>query len=324
MTRPPFLGAALLILAVFALPHVVGPFGRSLASEILIFSLFALSIGVIYGQTGMLSFGHAGYFGVGAYAVALSILKLGVGIGGALVMAIVVTGFLALVVAGLAVQLRGHYFALITIIVGLILYYVATGWRSVTNAEDGLSFEKPRLLGLWSMTDPMVSYHFFAVVGLALIFAVWFVLLSPLGRLFRALRENEDRARYLGYTVTRLKVTSFALSGALAGLSGGLYALFSGYASSEFLSWVLSGEVVMWAMVGGAGSLFGPILGAALLIWSREMLSSYLINVYPMLVGAIIMASVIFLPKGLAGAIESLSAMSKRAMAKRSAERAAS
>ncbi len=226
--------------------------------------------------------------------------------------AIAVTGLLALVVAGLAVQLRGHYFALITIIVGLILYYVATGWRDITNAEDGLSFEKPRLLGLWSMSDPMVSYHFFAGLALAVIFAVWFVLLSPLGRLFRALRENEDRARYLGYSVTRLKVVSFTFSGALAGLAGGMYALFSGYASSEFLSWVMSGEVVMWAMVGGAGSLFGPILGAALLIWSREMLSSYLINVYPMLVGAIIMASVIFLPKGLAGAMQSLAALVKR------------
>jgi branched-chain amino acid transport system permease protein len=299
---------------VLILPHVVGGFGRSLAGEILIFSLFALSIGVIYGQTGMLSFGHAGYFGVGAYAVALTILKLDFGISGALVMAVLVTGLLALAVAGLAVQLRGHYFALVTIIVGLILYYVATGWRSVTNAEDGLSFAKPLLFGLWPLSDPLVSYYFFAGFALVVIFAVWFVLLSPLGRLFRALRENEDRARYLGYSVTRLKVVSFTFSGALAGLAGGLYALFSGYASSEFLSWVLSGEAVMWAMVGGAASLIGPILGAALLIWGREMLSSYVINIYPMLVGALIMASVIFLPKGLAGAIDSVvSASSRRA-----------
>jgi branched-chain amino acid transport system permease protein len=301
-----------IVLVALVLPHMVGAFGRSLAIEILIFSLFALSIGVIYGQTGMLSFGHAGYFGVGAYAVALTVLKLDFGIAGALTAAGLVSGLLALVVAGLAVQLRGHYFALITIIVGLILYYVATGWRSVTNAEDGLSFEKPPLFGVWPLSDPLVSYYFFAGLVLLVIFGVWFVLLSPLGRLFRALRENEDRARYLGYSVVRLKVVSFTVSGALAGFAGGLYSLFSGYASSEFLSWVLSGEVVMWAMVGGAASLIGPFLGAALLIWGREMLSSYVINIYPMLVGAIIIASVIFLPKGLAGAIDSIASAWRR------------
>jgi branched-chain amino acid transport system permease protein len=312
MNRAQWIAALAAVVAVLALPHFVGAFGRSLAAELLIYSVFALSIGIIYGHTGMLSFGHAGFFGVGAYAVALMVIKAGAGVGLAFATAIVVCALLAVCVAAVAVQLRGHYFALITVIVGLILFYVATGWRSLTNAEDGLTFRKPELLGAYSLSDPMVSYYFFSILAMAVIGFVWFILLSPLGRVFRALRENDDRARYLGYRVTWLKMLSFVFSGALAGLAGGMYAMFSGYANSEFLSWVLSGEVVMWAMVGGAGSLAGPIVGASVLIFAREALSTRLIDAYPILVGIIIIGSVIFLRQGLVGALNSIAESVRR------------
>jgi len=294
------------LVLVLLLPHVAGAFARALTVELLIYSMFALSIGILYGHTGMMSFGHAGFFGVGAYAAALMITKLDAGLATALLAAVGSTAILAILVAAVAVQLKGHYFALITLIVGLVLYYLGTGWRSLTNAEDGISFARPELFGTYALGDPMVSYYFFSILAILVIFFVWFLLTSPLGRLFRGLRENDDRARYLGYPVARLKMLSFTISGMLAGLSGGMYALFSGYVSSEFLSWILSGEAVMWAMVGGAGSLIGPILGASLLIWGREVLSSYLIDIYPILVGSIMIVSVIFLRGGLAGAFQQI------------------
>ncbi|MER1968949.1 branched-chain amino acid ABC transporter permease [Castellaniella sp. GW247-6E4] len=306
MTRAHVLTALAGLALVLLLPHFAGAFAQALTVELLIYSMFALSIGVLYGHTGMMSFGHAGFFGVGAYAVALTITKLDAGLATALLAAVGSTAILAIVVAAVAVRLKGHYFALITLIVGLILYYLGTGWRSLTNAEDGISFARPELFSVYALGDPKVSYYFLSILAILAIFFIWFLLTSPLGRLFRGLRENDDRARYLGYPVARLKMLSFTISGTLAGLSGGMYALFSGYVNSEFLSWILSGEAVMWAMVGGAGSLIGPILGASLLIWGREVLSSYLIDIYPILVGSIMILSVIFLRGGLAGAFQQI------------------
>jgi branched-chain amino acid transport system permease protein len=294
---------AAIVAALVALPFVSGRFTRTMVSEIMIFALFALSIEIIYGHTGMLSFGQAGFFGIGAYSVALTIIHAKAGIAAALAASLLTSTALAVLVAAFAVHLRGHYFALVTIVMGLILYYAATGWRSLTNAEDGLNFSRPLLFDSYSLSDPLVSYYFVLAVFLATFALVQFVLLSPLGRILRTIRENEDRVRYLGYDVVRLKVLSFAMSGALAGFSGGMYALFSAYANSEFLHWTLSGEPVMWSIVGGIGSIYGALLGTALLIYLREGLSSYLIQVYPIVVGLIIIATIIFFPRGLAGGI---------------------
>jgi branched-chain amino acid transport system permease protein len=299
--------ALLFIAAILATaPYFVGPFTRTLIAEILIFALFALSIEVIYGHTGMLSFGQAGFFGVGAYSVALAIIHAKVGIFTALFCAIVSSTLLAVFVAAFAVQLRGHYFALITIVMGLILYYAATAWRSVTNAEDGLNFSRPLLFERLSLSDPIVSYYFVLAVFVVVFLLIRHILLSPLGRVFRALRENEDRVRYLGYNVVRLKMLSFAISGALAGFAGGMFALFSAYANTEFLHWTLSGEPVMWSMVGGIGSIYGPVIGTALLIYLREGLSSYLIHVYPIIVGVVIIGTIVYFPRGIVGAVKTL------------------
>ncbi len=309
---------AVIVAALVLLPYLSGRFTRTMVSEILIFALFALSIEVIYGHTGMLSFGQAGFFGVGAYSVALTIIHANAGIATALMASVVSSAAIAVLVAAFAVHLRGHYFALVTIVMGLILYYAATGWRSLTNAEDGLSFSRPLLFDSYSLSEPLVSYYFVLAIFLAVFFLVRFLLLSPLGRIFRAIRENEDRVRYLGYDVVLLKVLSFAISGALAGFSGGMFALFSAYANTEFLHWTLSGEPVMWSIVGGIGSIYGPIIGTALLLYLREGLSSYLIHVYPIIVGTIIIATIIFFPGGLAGAIKTRVAhvMAKRASGK--------
>lgn len=296
----------LIVAALAAVPYVTGTFTTLLVSEILIFALFAMSIEVIYGHTGMLSFGHAGFFGVGAYAVALSIGHWEVGIFVALTCAVLLSTLLSVCVAAFAVHLRGHYFALITLVVGLILYYAATGWRSVTNAEDGLSISRPLLFDTWSLSNFHVKYYFVVAVFLVAMLLVRHILLSPLGRVFRAIRENEDRVPYLGYRTVRLKMLSFAISGALAGFAGGMYALFSAYANTEFLHWMLSGEPVMWAMVGGAGSIYGPVVATAMLIYLRDGLSSYFIDVYPIIVGVIIIGTIVYFPRGLAGGVKAL------------------
>lgn len=298
--------AAYIALAVILilLPIVAKGYSLFLSTQILIFALFALSFELIYGHTGMLSFGHAAFFGIGAYTLVWSITGLQVGPLLALGFAVLSGLTLAALVGSFAVRLRGHYFALITLIVGLIIYYAAVGWRTITNAEDGITFKRPSLLGNVDLNTPLHQYYFVLAVSILTFAALQYTLSSRLGRLFRAVRENQDRARYLGYPVGLLKMISFTLSGAIAALSGGLYALLVAYANVDFLLWTFSGKPVLWTFVGGPGTVFGPVLGAATLTVLEEWLSSDFIEIYPILLGGILILTIVFLPRGMVGGIQ--------------------
>ncbi|MEE9146468.1 MAG: branched-chain amino acid ABC transporter permease [Candidatus Tectomicrobia bacterium] len=291
------------VVVLVILPHLVTRAQRSLLTEILVWALFAVSFDVLYGYTGLLSFGHAAFFGMGAYCLSLSVIHWHVPMPVALLIAALGAGVFTCIVASIAVRLTGHYFVVITIVVSLILYFAAMGLRDITGGDDGLNFRRMRLFGDLTFRDPMVRYYTVAVVVSAVFWGTWRIVHSPLGMAWKAIRDNEARARLLGYNAERLKFSAYVLSGTLAGIAGGLYALINSYTTVEFLYWLLSGDPVMWTIVGGAGTLVGPVLGALLLTFLRDFLSTALIHVYPILVGVILIVSIVFFPKGIVGSI---------------------
>ncbi|MGH7332139.1 MAG: branched-chain amino acid ABC transporter permease [Candidatus Rokuibacteriota bacterium] len=299
--RPTLLAAGAVLL--LALPLLLTKAQRSLLTEILVWALFAVSFDVLYGYTGLLSFGHSAFFGVGAYALSLSVIHWGAPVPLAFLIAAAGACLFTCLVAAVAVRLTGHYFVVITIVVSLILFFAAMGLRNITGGDDGLTFPRLKLWGDLTFGDATVRYYAVLVVVAVLYLLTHRIVHSPLGLAWKAVRDNEARARLLGYNAERLKFSAFVLSGTLAGIAGGLYALINSYTTVEFLHWSLSGDPVMWTIVGGVGTLAGPVLGTLLLVFLRDFLSTVLIHVYPILVGAILIVSIIFFPKGIVGSI---------------------
>lgn len=298
--------AAILLGAPWLLPKFLPDFWLNVMAEIMIWGLLAASANLLFGYTGLLSFGQSLYFGFGAYGVAFTITKLGLGVIPSFFVGVGLATVVAAITGFFAVRLTWHYFAIITVVFSLIFYLLAVGWKSLTGGDDGLSFALPPIakVGDYEVTllDPTFQYFFIlGIVGLCFLLQ-WVVLRSPLGVAFTAVRDNDKRAGLIGLNPYLIRLTSFIIAGFLAGVSGALFALFSRYASAQYMFWTVSGEAVIWAIVGGAGTLFGPMVGAALLILIREELSIYWEH-YLILVGVIVILVVTFAPKGIVGSI---------------------
>lgn len=296
-------GAALAVLVVA--PHVLSTFQRVLLTEILIWALFALAFDLLYGYTGMLSFGQATFFGFGSYAVTLGVLRWELGLWPALLLGVGVSAMVAGVVGFFAVRIRGHYFVIITVVFSLIFFFWALNWSWLTGGDDGLSFTVPGLvLGPWelSLYDPVTNYYFVLGVAVAVFLFARRLVQSPLGKVFVGIRENEDRARLLGYDVERFKLLVFVIAGALSGLAGALYSVTFRYANARLMHWTVSGDAVVWTLVGGAGSLVGPVLGTGLLVVFTDYVSAWMED-YKIIIGAVIVLVVMAAPQGIVGLI---------------------
>lgn len=292
------------LFAPWILPRVVNDFWVDILAEILIWSLFSASVNLLFGYVGLLSFGQALFFGFGMYGVAIGITKLGLGFWPAFGLGVTVATAASAVTGALAVRLTWHYFAIITVVFSLIFYFLALTSKSLTGGDDGIVFSMPPLLSLGeveiSLIDPMAQY-FFIVIVVGLCFLLMYqVLRSPLGMAMVTVRENDTRARLIGLNVYLIRLTSFVMAGFFAGVAGALFALFGRYASAVYMFYHVSGEGVVWTIIGGAGTLFGPVVGTALLILLREELSTVWEH-YLLVVGAIVILTVIFAPKGIAG-----------------------
>ena len=286
-------------------PHVLGTFQRVLLTEILIWALFALAFDLLYGYTGMLSFGQATFFGFGSYAVTLGVLRGGLGLWPALLLGLAVSTIAAWVVGFFAVRIRGHYFVIITVVFSLIFFFWALNWSWLTGGDDGLSFSVPRLsLGWWefSLYDPVANYYFVLAICSAAFLLTRRLVYSPLGKVFVGIRENEQRARLMGYNVERYKLLVFVISGALSGLAGALYSLTFRYANARLMHWTVSGDAIVWTLVGGAGSLIGPVVGTGLLVVFTDYVSAW-IEDYKIIIGAVIIVVVLAAPQGIVGVI---------------------
>ena len=294
---------ALLIVAPLVLPV----FWSGFLTEILIWGLLAMSSDLLIGYTGMISFGHSAFFGLGMYGAAAALLVVSppnlwlaivFGLGGA--------AGAALFVAYFSTRLRDIYFAITTLIFSQIFYVIIFTWTAVTGGENGLIFDRPHFTIPFLVNVPFNSktMHWFVltvVTGSYLILRR--VTQSPFGMVLQSIRENEARTRAIGYPVERYKIVSVMLSGLFAGLAGVLYAVQKEFAAPDFVYFLTSGETVIYNVMGGIGTLIGPIVGAGFFQLMRQLLSEWFGDQFPYLIplGVIFIAMIIFLPQGLLG-----------------------
>jgi branched-chain amino acid transport system permease protein len=307
--RVPLAPAPMLALfAVFAtLPWWIDAVGLYpyLGVEIMIWIVFALGFNLLLGTSGLPSFGHGAYFGVGAYAFGLAQFHLHPNLWICLAAALAASTVAGALVACFISHRRGIYFALLTIAFGQIFWFVAIKWHSVTRGEDGLlNIRRPDAdfgFVAWSLQSNEALYAFcFAVFALTVLL-LWRLVHSPYGRVLAAIRQNETRARFVGYNVWLFKWTAFTLSAAVAGLAGGLFALAQQSAYPNVMSLHQSGLVVMMTLIGGGlVSFWGPVLGTVLFFLARDLLGAYT-EAWLLWYGLLFMLIVLFKPEGIAG-----------------------
>ena len=294
------------ILALLAVaPLVLPEFWRRFVTEILIWGLLAMSSDILIGYTGMVSFGHSAFFGLGMYGAAAALIVVKpANLWLALVLGLAAAAMVAVFVAFFATRLRDIYFAITTLVFSQIFYVIIFTWTDVTGGENGLTFARPALSipGLFSVPFTTETLHWFVLAVVAVSFLILRrVTQSPFGMVLQAIRENEPRARAIGYSVERYKIVAVMLSGLFAGLAGILYAIQNKFAAPDFVFFLVSGEVVIFNVMGGMGTLVGPVAGAAFFLLLREGLSRYFTEYYLIPVGIIFTAMVIFMPQGLLG-----------------------
>jgi branched-chain amino acid transport system permease protein len=256
---------------------VVGPFilYPVFIMKALCFALFACAFNLLLGYVGLLSFGHALYFGWAGYLAAHAAKVWGLQPEFALLVGTATGMVLGLIAGVVAIRRQGIYFAMITLALAQMMYLVAVR-APMTGGEDGIqSVPQGRLFGVFDLSNQMTMYAFVVVVALAAFFLIYRIINSPFGEVLKAIRENEQRAISLGYKTDNYKLVAFALSATLAGLAGSLKALVFQLASLTDVHWTMSGEVVLMTLVGGLGTIFGPIVGAFFIVAMENYLAPF-------------------------------------------------
>jgi len=297
---------ALIWLLLLTMPYWLPSIGgyQELGTRVLVMALAAMSLNFLLGFTGVLSFGHAAYFGLGAYGVGM-VLKfllpstlLGILVG------VAVGTVAAAIIGAMIVRLRGVYFAMVTIAFGQVFYFIAFRWNSVTGGDDGMTGWKRQPIDLGfaqiDIGDDRVFFYMVLVLFAAAVGIMALLLRSPFGRTLLAIRENERRARYLGIPVERHIWLSFVISCAFVSLAGTLYALLNNFTDPRALRWDLSGNFVIMAVLGGMRSFWGPLIGAAIFVALQDYVSSQTSN-WMSIIGLFFVLVVLFFPRGVLG-----------------------
>ena len=284
-----------ILAAVILLPIFVR---HAIATEIWIFAIFGLGLNLLMGYTGLLSFGQATFFGSAAYVAGYLLKYYGINVFLALGLGVLVGAVSAAAVGYLCVQRSGLYFIMLTFALNQMFYFTAYQWTTVTGGEDGMpGIPRPSVLGV-DIHRPLAYY---AAVAVLFVLSLWImkrIVESPLGKILQAIRENEPRAEALGYNVSRMKLAAFVIGGAFAGLAGVLYAMLFGIVPLEAISFVFSGNVVFATLIGGSGSLYGPIIGSFVFIWLSESMSVIWTR-WPLLLGVAFVIVVLFFRGGV-------------------------
>jgi branched-chain amino acid transport system permease protein len=293
--------------AAVAFPLVAKPLGWEFyigfASRIMIYALAASSLNLVLGYGGMVSFGHAAFVGAGAYTVAILMAE---GIASAWIawpLAVVLAGALAAAIGAVCLRTRGVYFIMITLAFAQMIYYVAVGMRAY-GGEEGLNLPTRSQLGFGlDLKDDVTFYYLVLAILAAALYVLRRAVGARFGRVIEAIRENETRMEAIGFPTYRYKLVCFALGGALAGLAGALLANQNSYVNPNLLYWTQSGSLMIMVILGGVGYLYGGVLGAIALLVLEEVVSGYTIH-WQLGVGAVLLAIVLFAPRGLAGLAE--------------------
>ena len=297
-----FLGIFGLFLIGAVLPLVAKKYHINMMTEIIIFALYAVSYNLLFGYAGLLSFGHALFFGLGAFTTAIAINTIsGLSIWNAVLLALLVTTLTGFLAGSLLLRHKGAYFALLTLAFNSIFYALATKWHTITGGDDGLSIKRPDLhLGFttYSLADLTHFYYLTLLVIGAVIVFCWSFTKTAMGQTVLLMRENEERMKFLGYNTNISRLLLFTFTGALAGFAGSFYALHFQFVSISAISVDMTTTVLLMAFVGGTMTFSGPILGAFVYIILQNYLSD-LTDRWPLVMGFIFVGMVLFLHGGL-------------------------
>jgi branched-chain amino acid transport system permease protein len=295
---------ALGLVTALALPWFVYP---PVAMDIAAWALFAVALDILLGFAGLLSFGHAAFWGGSAYTTGLVAVHLGVPFPLAVIAGAVFAMLLALPIGYLSVRRSGIYFAMVTLAFAQMVYFLANQWRDVTGGENGLQAVPKTFFGVEQVeTDAFFFYYAALPMILLGMWAAWRIVHSPFGRVLVAIRDNAPRARALGYDVERYKVMAFVLSAGLAGLAGGLFAISHGFVSLQEVNWTTSGKVVLITVLGGIGTLWGGILGAGIIIVLEDQLASSGFEGIGIITGSVFVVVVLLFRRGVWGTLRHL------------------
>jgi branched-chain amino acid transport system permease protein len=297
--RSGFILLAFVVAALLVAPMWVYPI---FMMKLLCFALFAAAFNLLLGYTGLLSFGHAAFFGGAAYVTAHAMkvwqvtpeLAILAGVGAAIVM--------GLIIGAIAIRRQGIYFAMITLALAQMFYFFCLQ-VPFTNGEDGIQgFSRGKLFGFVDLNDTMNLYYFIAVMTVLSLMLIWRIVHSPFGQILKAIRENEPRTISLGYSVQRYKLAAFVMSAGLAGLAGSLKALLFQFATLTDVAWNMSGEVILMALLGGIGTMAGPVVGAGILVGLQNFFAT---SGFPVTIvlGATFMICVLLFRRGVVGEV---------------------
>jgi branched-chain amino acid transport system permease protein len=303
---------AILSIIILLWPYIIPFIGGydGLAIEMVIFAIFAMGFNILLGYTGILSFGHAAFFGLAGYSMGLILIHLKIPILLGMLFGIALSTVTAILIGLLIIRKTGIYFAMLTIAFGQMFFFIASRWKNFTGGEDGLT-GIPRdvvgIPGLFSIPifEPLHFYYFIAVVFIIAAIVKYKLIHSHFGQVLKTIRENETRAQMVGYNVRRYKLSSFVISAIYASVAGTLYGLFLNYMFPQTLDWIRSGDVVIMTLVGGMGTFFGPIIGAGVIVALRVLISIYAkiegMVFWQFFMGIIFLIFVLFFPRGIWG-----------------------
>ncbi len=291
---------AVVVVALALFPLGAGNYPVKLLQEILIWGIFAMSLDLLMGYAGMVSFGHSAFFGIGGYVAALALTK-SPGLVSALVLPALAAGLAALVIGFFSIRVSGVYFIMLTLAFSQ-MFHAYTFQVSWLGAEDGLvGIPRPTVPG-WDIASPRGFHGYLLTLVVLVTLALWRVVRSPFGRVLRGIHENEGRMEALGYAVDRYKLLAFVIAGVIAGVAGALYAQFNGSITPDAFFWKTSGEALLMVIIGGTGTLGGAVLGAAAFILLQSLVSTYTER-WMLILGVTFILFVLFAPGGIVGAL---------------------
>lgn len=295
------MGVGLLIGGGLALlPLGIHGYWLHIVMEIIILALFATSLNLVVGYTGMISFGHAGFYGIGLYVVAGLLKNTSLPFPAILITAALSGAVAGLIVGFMSVRLRAFYFAILTLAFGQLIWAVIFKWHSVTGGEDGIiGIPIPKML-----SGENALYFFILVISASCIGVLYWITNTPFGRMLSAIRENPERTECVGINVDRYRLLAFVISTFFAGLAGGLYCLLSGGAFPDLVSWTKSGEVLLACVLGGMFTFLGPTLGAVFMILLESLVTSFFTERWPLILGSVFILVALGLPQGILGTIQ--------------------
>lgn len=293
--------AAGAVAALALLPLALSSYQVGLLTKVLIFAIFAMSLNLSLGYAGLPSLGHAAYFGVGAYTVGLLTLKVWDNFWVSMTCGLVAAAMTAALFGLLALRAEGSYLLMITLALAQVLWGIAFGWRWLTGGDDGLPGVPRPAAGLpWSLADGLRFYYLVLACFVAAVLALGLTARSPFGRALVGIRESARRMEVLGYNTWAYKYAAFVLAGALAGLAGNLFVYYNGFVSPAYLSIVFSAAALIMVILGGAGTLLGPALGSAVIVYLENMVSAYTQR-WLLVLGVVYVVVTLFAPEGIAG-----------------------